>query len=81
MKHQNAHALEMHQRLYDSHCSFLKGLKELLAGAPPGSEHEAGIRAAIAATEQAANASYAEIERLSALALAELVGTAVEGSV
>lgn len=81
MSRQNAYLLETHQRKHDSHCDFLVGLRGLLAGAHPGSEDEAGIRAAIAATEQAANASYAEIERLSALALAELVGTAIEGSV
>lgn len=81
MKHQNAHAFEMHQRLYDNHCDYLKGLRELLAEAAPGSEHEAGILAAIAATEQAANAAIAEIERLTALAMAELVEAAIEGSV
>lgn len=73
MTHQNAHALEMHQRLYDSHCDFLEGLRELLTEAAPGSGHEAGVPAAIAAAEQAADASYAEIERLSALAMAALI--------
>lgn len=73
MSRQDAYLLETHQRLYDSHCAFLVGLRELLAGARPGSENEAGLRAALASTEQAASEADAEVQRLTAAAMAALV--------
>jgi len=81
MSRQNAYLLETHQRLYDSHCAFLEGLRELLAAARPGSDNEAGLWAAIATTEQAASAAYAEVQRLQAAAMQALVKTAVGGNV
>ncbi len=80
MSRQNAYLLETHQQLCDSHCAFLVGLRELLAGARPGSENETGYRAAIASTEQAASAAYAEVQRLQAAAMAALVKAAAGGN-
>lgn len=80
MSRQNAYLLETHQRLHDTHCTFLVGLRELLAEARPGSDNEAGLRAAIATTEQAASAAYAEVQRLQAGAMDALIESAVGGN-
>ena len=81
MSRQNAYLLETHQRLHDSHCAFLVGLRELLTGARPGSDDEADLRAAIATTEQAASAAYAEVQRLQAGAMGALIKSATGGNV
>lgn len=80
MSRQNANLLGTHQRLYDSHSAFLVGLRELLAGARTGSDDEAGLRAAIATTQQAASAAYAEVHRLQAAAMGALIKAAVGGT-